>query len=64
MRQIDMSAEAVTARLKLVSQLRRLCLSLGKAKIRTQAPVKTPDVKTPNARTNEQMPPDLERKTK
>jgi hypothetical protein len=33
MRQIDMSAPAVTARLKLVSQLRRLCLSLGTAKI-------------------------------
>ena len=33
MRQIDMSAEAVTARLKLVSQLRRLCLSLGTAKV-------------------------------
>ncbi|HKP85517.1 MAG TPA: hypothetical protein VJZ26_05445 [Blastocatellia bacterium] len=27
-----MSAKAVTARLKLVSQLRRLCLSLAKAK--------------------------------
>jgi hypothetical protein len=34
MRQIDMSAQAVTARLKLVSQLRRLCLSLGTAKIK------------------------------
>ena len=33
MREIDMSAEAVTARLKLVSQLRRLCLSLSTAKI-------------------------------
>lgn len=33
MRQIDMSARAVTARLKLASQLRRLCLSLGTAKI-------------------------------
>ena len=33
MRQIDMSAKAVTARLKLVSELRRLCLSLGTAKI-------------------------------
>jgi hypothetical protein len=33
MPQIDMSAAAVTARLKLVSQLRRLCLSLGTAKI-------------------------------
>jgi hypothetical protein len=28
-----MSAAAVTARLKLVSELRRLCLSLGAAKI-------------------------------
>jgi len=33
MRQIDMTAQAVTARLKLVSQLRRLCLSLRTAKI-------------------------------
>ena len=29
---VDMSAKAVTARLKRVSQLRRLCLSLGRAK--------------------------------
>jgi hypothetical protein len=29
---VDMSAKAVTARLKMVSQLRRLCLALGKAK--------------------------------
>ncbi len=36
MRQVDMSREAVTARLKLASQLRRLCLSLGTAKIRAQ----------------------------
>jgi len=28
---VDMSAKAVTARLKLTSQLWRLCLSLGKA---------------------------------
>jgi hypothetical protein len=27
---VDMSAEAVTARLKRIEQLRRLCLSLGK----------------------------------
>ncbi len=33
MSEIDMSAAAVTARLKLVSQLRRLCLSLGTAKV-------------------------------
>ena len=29
---VDMSAKAVTARLQLVSQLRRLCLALGKMK--------------------------------
>ena len=32
MKQVDMSDKAVTARLKRVSQLRRLCLSLQKAK--------------------------------
>ena len=30
---IDMSAQAVTLRLKRVSQLRRLCLALSKAKL-------------------------------
>jgi hypothetical protein len=30
---VDMSAKAVTLRLKRVSQLRRLCLSLSKAKL-------------------------------
>jgi hypothetical protein len=59
MRQIDMSAEAVTARLKLVSQLRRLCLSLGKAKIRTQPLVKTSDV-----RNHERVPNDPEQQRK
>ena len=34
MRQIDMSAEAVTARLKLASELRRVCLKLATAKIK------------------------------
>lgn len=29
---VDMSPEAVTARLKSASQLRRLCLALGKAR--------------------------------
>ena len=29
---VDMSAQAIALRLKLVSQLRDLCLSLGKAK--------------------------------
>jgi hypothetical protein len=36
MRHIDMAASAVTARLRLVSELRRLCLSLGTAKINPQ----------------------------
>jgi hypothetical protein len=49
MRQIDMSREAVTARLKLVSQLRHLCLSLGAAKIRTQPPSKATKVKNKDA---------------
>ena len=40
MRLVDMSAKAVTARLKLVSELRELCLLLGTAKI-----VSKPDVK-------------------
>lgn len=31
MMKVDMSAKAVTARLKLTSQLRRLCLSLGQS---------------------------------
>jgi hypothetical protein len=34
MRPIDMSAAAVTARLRLVSELRRLCISLGSAKVK------------------------------
>jgi len=33
MKQVDMSAPAVTARLKRVEQLRRLCLSLQKARL-------------------------------
>jgi hypothetical protein len=35
---VDMSPKAVTVRLKRVSQLRRLCLSLGKAQP-AEAPV-------------------------
>ncbi len=33
MKKVDMSSEAVTTRLKRVSQLRRLCLTLGAAKV-------------------------------
>ncbi|HEX6729862.1 MAG TPA: hypothetical protein VF074_07615 [Pyrinomonadaceae bacterium] len=31
---VDMSADAVTNRLKRVSQLRRLCIALGNAKVK------------------------------
>ena len=34
MGKVDMSAEAVTARLKLVSELTKLCLSLKSARIK------------------------------
>jgi hypothetical protein len=38
---VDMSPKAVTARLKRVSQLRRLCLSLAKAKpVNNDAPAR------------------------
>ena len=40
MKQVDMSDKAVTARLKRVSQLRRLCLSLQKAKVRVEGNAK------------------------
>ena len=36
MGKVDMSAEAITARLKLVSDLRDLCLLLGTAKIESR----------------------------
>ncbi len=38
---VDMSPSAVTVRLKRVSQLRRLCLALGKA-VPVPAPAKSP----------------------
>ncbi|HAF15421.1 MAG TPA: hypothetical protein DHU55_14050 [Blastocatellia bacterium] len=41
MHKVDMSAEAVTTRLKRVSQLRRLGLSLQKAKIKRRDKDKT-----------------------
>ena len=37
---VDMSAKAVTTRLKLVSELRELCLLLGTAKIELKPNVK------------------------
>jgi hypothetical protein len=47
MRQIDMSAEAVTSRLKLVAELRRLCLKPGTAKIRPREDRRTQSVQQP-----------------
>ncbi len=44
MPKVDMSAAAVTTRLKRMSQLRRLCLSLAGAKI-VGAEAKKPEVK-------------------
>lgn len=46
MPKVDMSAAAVTTRLKRVSQLRRLCLSLAAAKIVGEETRKT-EVKKP-----------------
>jgi hypothetical protein len=45
MPRIDMSAKAVTARLKLVSELRELCLLLGTAKIESQPVAKRRQVR-------------------
>jgi len=42
MKQVDMSAKAVTARLRRVSQLRRLGLSLQKAKLQEHSKPTTP----------------------
>jgi hypothetical protein len=41
---VDMSPAAVTLRLKQVSQLRRLCLALGKAKVLPMPPASDPKV--------------------
>ena len=54
MPRIDMSAEAVTARLKLVSELRRLCLSLGTAKIEPPALTKHKDLKKRDQKTEKE----------
>lgn len=51
---VDMSPEAVTARLKLASQLRRLCLALGKARP-VDRPVEQPAVA--DAPTIYELPP-------
>jgi hypothetical protein len=46
---IDMSPQAISTRLKLVSQLRRLCLSLAKAKpVQSRAPADEKKLKMKN----------------
>lgn len=50
MKQVDMSAKAVTARLKRVSQLRRLCLSLQKAKLPEEEREAKPTERTQSSR--------------
>ncbi len=49
MKEVDMSAKAVTARLKRVSQLRRLCLSLQKAKLPIEENRKTSQERSDSA---------------
>ncbi len=46
---VDMSAHAVTTRLKRISQLRRLALSLQKAKLPPQADCLKKDVQSPES---------------
>ena len=46
---VDMSAKAVTTRLKLVSELRELCLLLGTAKIESKPNAKRRGAKKSSA---------------
>ena len=48
MPKVDMSAEAVTARLKLVSELRDLCLLLGTAKLESNPEQKKDEITEPD----------------
>lgn len=42
--QVDMSSQAIDTRFRRVSQLRRLCLSLGKAGLKENREKESPDV--------------------
>ena len=46
MKDVDMSDRAVTMRIRQVSQLRRLCLSLARAKPVQPTPVQSPPPST------------------
>ena len=46
MKQVDYSDRAITMRIRQVSQLRRLCLSLARAKPVQPAPVQSPPPST------------------
>jgi hypothetical protein len=49
---VDMSAKAVTARLRRASQLRRLCLSLGRATIPQRFSISTGSTGSANSKPN------------
>ncbi len=51
---VDMSAKAITTRLRRTSQLRRLCLSLAKAKPIEKPTNATPEISRPQDNANEQ----------
>ena len=53
MTKVDMSAKAVTARLRRVSELRRLCLSLQKAKLLSPGEKGDPKVLRPQPSSNQ-----------
>jgi hypothetical protein len=50
---VDMSPEAIDARLKMTSELLKLCLSLGQAKPIEEATQKSLTTKKPKEKTNE-----------
>ena len=53
MTRVDMSAKAVTARLRRVSELRRLCLSLQKAKLLSPEDQRDPNVPPPQSQSKQ-----------
>lgn len=56
MMKVDMSAKAVTARLKLTSQLRRLCLSLSQSRPNQSEAKAVRDSISPGSREHDHNP--------
>jgi hypothetical protein len=50
--QVDMSSEAIATRFRRVSQLRRLCLSLGKAGLKENPEKEPPIIENTDNATN------------